>query len=183
MYSYIKGVVKEINHNSITLENNQIGYLIIVPNPFSYKIDELVLVYTYLYVKEDRFDLFGFSSIEGRKLFLLLLSVNGIGPKSALSILAYDNIDKINKGINDKDVKFLTKFPGIGTKSAEQIILDLKGKIITSNSFENTHSKEDAISALIALGYKEKDALNMLKNIDDSLSVDSMIKLALRKLN
>lgn len=182
MYGYIKGIVRKINPTHIIVENNDIGYLIVVPNPYIYKLESIVTVYTYHYVREDQISLFGFVSEEAKELFIRLISVSGIGPKSALSILATDDINSVIMAIENSNVKFLTKFPGIGTKSAQQIILDLKGKLVYEEVLVRFGALEDAEKALLALGYNKKEIDKVLKNIDHNLSVEAIIKEALKKI-
>ena len=185
MYSYIKGQIKEIEPKNIILESNNIGYEIIVPNPYSYSVsDKIITVYIYHYLKEDLELFYGFSKKEEKDLFLKLLSVSGIGPKSALSILASASCSEIIKAIDESNQAFLKKFPGIGAKASAQIILDLKGKL-TLNKENNISSEKEAdlLEALISLGYQRKEITNVLKEIDLSLDTSSIIKLCLLKLN
>ena len=170
MYAYIKGVVQEINPTNIVLENNNIGYELIVPNPYNYIINEEVIVYISQQVREDSNTLYGFRTIDQKKVFLLLLKVKGVGPKSALAILAGASSEEITNAIENSDVNYMTKFPGIGKKSAQQIILDLKGKIefITDNEIQSKQQKSqvvDAVLALEALGYSKKELLKIEKKL------------------
>ncbi|MFA6692800.1 MAG: Holliday junction branch migration protein RuvA, partial [Acholeplasmataceae bacterium] len=130
MYAYIKGIITEIKPSYIVLDHEGIGYLILSPNPYSYQMGSEIKVYIYQHVREDIMALYGFHTNEARDLFIRLISVSGIGPKSAMSLLASDRIDDIVLAIEEGNIKFLTKFPGIGIKSAQQIVLDLKGKLI-----------------------------------------------------
>lgn len=182
MYGYIKGIVKEIKPTHIILDNSGIGYLIIVPNPYLYNLEEEVLVYTYHHVREDISSLYGFVSSEAKELFLKLISVSGIGPKTGLSIMAADDINSVYLAIENSDVKFLTKFPGIGNKTAQQIILDLKGKLVKEETLVSFKELEDASKALLSLGYSKREINKVLKNIDSSLSVEEIIKEALNKI-
>ena len=185
MYSYIKGQIKEIEPKNIILESNNIGYEIIVPNPYSYSVsDKIITVYIYHYLKEDLELFYGFKTKSEKDLFLKLLSVSGIGPKSALSILASAQVEDIINAIDNSNQAFLKKFPGIGAKASAQIILDLKGKLSleSANNFVN-EKENDCIEALISLGYPRKEITNVLKEIDLSLDTSSIIKLCLLKLN
>ncbi len=180
MYSYLKGKITEIEPTYITLENNNIGYLIISPNPFSYHLNEEVTIYVHHYLREDIDNLYGFHSKLERSLFIDLISVSGIGPKSALAILSLGEPEKVLLAIENSDVKFLTKFPGIGPKSAQQIILDLKGKLVKD---ENITKKDDEVSeALRALGYSNREITKAIKNIDENLNIEDKIKKALGAL-
>lgn len=182
MYAYIKGIIKEIEPSYVVLDNNGVGYLLITPNPYKYKLENETIIYTYHYVREDINNLYGFENNEYKKLFIKLIGVSGIGPKSALSILATDDIDSVIYAIESGDVKLLTKFPGIGTKTAQQIILDLKGKLTLSDELFRFEHLEDAEAALLALGYSKKDISKVLKGIDHNLSVEEIIKEALKKI-
>lgn len=182
MYGYLKGVIKEVKPTHVILENNDIGYIIIVPNPYIYNLEDKVIIYTYHHIREDIFNLYGFISVEAKDLFIKLISVSGIGPKTALSIMAADNIDEVVVAIENSDLKFLTKFPGIGKKTASQIILDLKGKLVKEEELITFGNMDDAKSALLALGYSTREVTRVLKNIDSSLDVEEIIKQALSNI-
>lgn len=182
MYAYVKGVVTLIKPNYIVVENHGVGYLILSPTPYNYKLNQEVHVYTHHYVKEDINALYGFKSLESKDLFLRLISVSGIGPKSALSILASDQITEIIMAIESSDVKFLTKFPGIGPKSAQQIILDLKGKLVTDELEPTSIQESDVAQALSALGYSKAEIKKVVAKIDSTNTVEQMIKEALKLL-
>lgn len=181
MYAYIKGTIKDIKPTHIVLESNDIGYLIIVSNPYQYTREELTTIYTYHHVREDVFSLYGFKSVEAKQLFERLLTVSGIGPKSALSILATENINDVVLAIENSDVKYLTKFPGIGMKSAQQIILDLKGKLVIDEKLASIEASETE-QALLALGYKKAEIKRVLKKINEEDTVENMIREALKLL-
>ncbi len=183
MYSYIKGKVTLVRPKYIVLENNGIGYEIIVSNPYNFKVsDESIIVYTYYFVREDNICLYGFETIEQKDLFLSLISVSGVGPKSALSIIASASVNDIINAINNKDALYLKKFPGVGTKSSQQIILDLCGKIDLDQKEDNT-KKNDFIDALLSLGYSNKEIIKVLDKIDLTQADSIVIKQALRLLN
>lgn len=187
MYEYIKGVITDITHNNIILENNGIGFEVIVANPYEYNINDNKKIYISQQVREDSNTLYGFKSKEEKKVFLLLLKVKGVGPKSALAILAGATSEEIIMAIDNSDVEYMTKFPGIGKKSAQQIILDLKGKIdfISENNVGKKQQNvylSDAILALEALGYSKKELTKVEKqllsyNFD---KVDEYVKTGLK---
>lgn len=184
MYGYIKGIVTKITPKNIIVENNEIGYLIIVPNPYNYKLNEKYTVYTYQYVKEDIIDLYGFFSYDEKDLFLKLISVSGIGPKSALSILATGSVAEVVKAIENHNDAYLRKFPGIGQKASMQIILDLKGKVnYEANSVPLDNKFEDVEGALLALGYNKKEISKILAKLDPSLDEGKLVKEALKLLS
>ena len=131
MYEYIKGKVVAVHPAYIVLEIANIGYQISMGNPYRYSsyLEQEVTVYTHLAIREDAHTLYGFSRLEEKLLFLKLLSVSGIGPKSALAIMANDDHEGLIFAVEHDDVTYLTKFPGVGKKTAQQMILDLKGKV------------------------------------------------------
>ncbi len=178
MYAYMFGKVTGLEPSYIEFECNDIGYLIKVANPYLFELGSFIKVYLYQKVSEDAIDLYGFSTKEEKELFIKLISVNGIGPKSALSILATGQVDDIANAIESNDVKYLMRFPGIGQKASQQIILDLKGKleIVPQIVSVNSEVKE----ALIALGYKPKDVDKVISKLDGSKPTGELIKEALR---
>lgn len=185
MYDYIKGKVVEIKNNSIVVDNNEIGYLIYVSNPYSFEMGETYQVYIYQQIKEDEHSLFGFKTREEKELFLKLISVKGLGCKMALPILAVGSTDGIMDAIERENILYLKKFPKIGEKLARQIILDLKGKlefIGTGITDEEVKEEEELKEALIALGYKEKEIKAVIGKVDHSKKVEDQIKEALKLL-
>jgi len=180
MYGYIKGKVTEIESNYIILENNNIGYLVFTASPYSFNINEDYKIYIYQNVKEDEISLYGFKSKEEKELFLKLIDVKGLGPKMALPIIATNNINDVIEAIEKSDVNYLKKFPKIGDKVARQIILDLKGKLITSEN-EKVDNNEELVEALEALGYKKQDVKKILPNIKED-KIENQIKEALKLL-
>ena len=183
MYASISGIVKLIKPSYIVVENQGIGYLVVAPNPYVYHLDQDVTIHIHHYVREDINTLYGFPTLEAKELFIKLIGVSGIGPKSALSILATDQINDVVMAIEEGHIKVLTKFPGIGMKSAQQIILDLKGKLI--DSFEDQlipTQQNDAHDALLALGYSKTEVSKVLKKINLDQPVEIMVKEALKLL-
>jgi len=183
MYSYINGVVKEIESNYIVLDNNGIGYLIYTANPYSFNMDEEYKVYLYQYVKEDEISLYGFKSREEKNMFLKLISVKGLGCKMALPMIALGSPEGIIDAIERENILYLKKFPKIGDKVARQIILDLKGKLATADETPSKANDFDELSsALKSLGYKQADINKVLKNIDPCDEIEEQIKEALKLL-
>ncbi|HAC3176609.1 TPA_asm: Holliday junction branch migration protein RuvA [Listeria innocua] len=197
MYDYIKGIVKTITPEYIVVEAGQIGYQIITGNPFSFQRLEgtEAQVFLYQHVREDNISLFGFQSTEERYLFKKLLSVSGIGPKSALAIIASGDVVPLITAIESEDDVYLTKFPSVGKKTARQIILDLKGKLadvvaseIVYKAAENdivtglSPQLEEAVLALEALGYSTRELKKVIPKMakENDLTSDAYIKLALR---
>ena len=193
MYEYITGTIEYICPEYIVLDHNGIGYPIITPNPYKFKMDGNVQkVFTYLHVREDAHTLYGFLTREEKAFFLKLINVSGIGPKSALAILASGSPEQIATAIEQENEKLLTTFPGVGKKTARQMILDLKGKLAefqpltvddSASAEADTDNRElaEALLALESLGYSYRE-IQRVKPIlqKEKLSVDEYIKLALQ---
>ncbi|MBR3049587.1 MAG: Holliday junction branch migration protein RuvA [Bacilli bacterium] len=184
MFDYIIGKVTDIKNNSIVLENNEIGYLIYVSNPYSYEFDIKTKVYIYEHIREDEDSLYGFKTYEEKELFLKLINVKGLGPKMALPILATGSISGIIDAIERENILYLKKFPKIGEKLARQIILDLKGKLVLSSDVDNSanQNEEELKEALLALGYKEKEIKKVITSVNKDNSLEEQIKEALKLL-
>ena len=180
MFSYLRGIITEIKANYVTLDVHDVGYQLYTPNPYIFELNQSATLYTYQKVAEDALTLYGFPSVEARDLFLKLISVNGIGPKSANAILAAGSVEAITTAIESGNSKFLQKFPGIGPKASQQIILDLKGKVDLSADMVITDHLKDVEEALVALGYSSKEIKKVLAKIDQSKSTQDMIKEALK---
>ena len=179
MYSYIIGKVVEQEAAYITLESNNIGYLIYTGNPYSFELDKEYKVYLYNKVGEDENTLYGFKTKEEKDLFLKLISVKGLGCKMALPMLATGTINGIVDAIERENILYLKKFPKIGEKVARQIILDLKGKLVTTNE---PLVNDDLVLALEALGYKTIDIKKVIPNVNKQETLENQIKEALRLL-
>ena len=181
MYGYIKGIVTEIESSYIILENNNIGYLIYVANPYSFQIDNEYKVYTYTQIKEDEHLLYGFKEKEEKELFLKLISVIGLGCKMALPILATGSISGIADAIDRENILYLKKFPKIGDKVARQIILDLKGKLTVSGNV-SVNNNNELVDVLLSLGYKNPEIKKVIPNVKQDLSLEEQVKEALKLL-
>ena len=181
MYSYLKGTVTEIDSTSITLDVNNVGYLIYTANPYEFIIDKEYKVYLYQYVREDEISLYGFKTTEDRELFLKLISVKGLGCKMALPMLATGSVDGIMDAIERENILYLKKFPKIGDKVARQIILDLKGKLASKVEVVNKNLDE-LTEVLKGLGYKAPDIKKILPSIDDTKDINNQVKDALKLL-
>lgn len=189
MYQYISGALKEVTPLHITVDVQGIGYLIHAPNPFRFEgsINENVTVYTELIVREDSHTLYGFKTMEEKELFLSLLKVTGIGPKSALAILAASAPREVIQAIDNEDQAYMQKFPGVGKKTASQIILDLKGKLTPGEEVSvssGAHFIKEAMLALEALGYSKRELSKINKKLSgqDVSSVDDAVKQGLKLL-
>ncbi|WP_434813858.1 Holliday junction branch migration protein RuvA [Bacillus halotolerans] len=199
MIEFVKGTIDYVSPQYIVIENGGIGYKIFTPNPFIYKERSQETIFTYHHVREDAFLLYGFSTREEKALFTKLLNVTGIGPKGALAILGSGDPGAVIQAIENEDEAFLVKFPGVGKKTARQIILDLKGKLadVVPEMIENLFNHEErlekqtaetaleeALEALRVLGYAEKEIKKVLPHLkeDIGLTTDQYVKKALQKL-
>ena len=181
MYDYLIGKVSDIESNYISLENNGIGYLIYTASPYSFEIGSECKIYLYQNVKEDEISLYGFKSKDERDLFLKLISVKGLGPKMALPILASGSINGIADAIERENILYLKKFPKIGDKVARQIILDLKGKLVSKKDVV-VNSNDELVEALKALGYKQADINKIIPQVNKDSNIEEQIKESLRLL-
>lgn len=181
MFDVIEGKVIDIEVNYVCISTSGIGFKVFVPNPYSFKLDEEVKVYLHNQIKEDEYSLYGFKSKEERNIFLKLINVKGLGPKIALPILAGSTVEGLMDAIERENVLYLEKFPKVGEKLARQIILDLKGKLVSK---ENSSSgvNDELVEVLLSLGYKRPDINRVVKDVDGSLSIESQIKEALKLL-
>jgi len=185
MYDYIKGTVTCLKNNAIVLDNNGVGYLIYVSNPYSFEVGQEYKVFIYQKVAEDENSLYGFKTNEEKDLFLKLISVKGLGCKMALPILAIGSINGIMDAIERENVLYLKKFPKIGDKLAKQIVLDLKGKlefIGVGISEDEVTTENELKEVLIGLGYKEKELKPVLAKVNTSLPIEEQVKDALKLL-
>lgn len=200
MYAYIKGEIADISEDNLVLECNNIGYNIRIPLSVAKRlpgIGAFVKIYTYTSVREDAFQLFGFLSRDDLEIYKKLIAVNGIGPKGALSILSAMSADDLRLAIISGDAKAIAKAQGVGNKSAERIILELKDKIALKISYEenadfipaddlseNSTAKNEAIEALVALGYTPTEAVKAVKQLTITEEMDSgvILKQALKMI-
>lgn len=185
MYDYIKGTVTNIEPNTITLECGGIGYLLKTPNPYSFKEGVNLQVFVYQHVREDLIELYGFHTQDEKRMFIKLINVKGLGPKGAQAILAASTVSEIIVAIENGDPAYFKKFPGIGTKGSQQIILDLKGKLdFSKDETKNSEDLTNLISALKALGYNSSEIKSITKDfkVSDYPSLGDAVKAALKKL-
>lgn len=194
MFAYIKGTLEIKGNDYVVIDVNGVGYKIFAPLTTIERLGEIggtVKVHTHYHVREDNISLYGFSSLEELRMFELLISVSGVGAKSANTILANVSPSKFALSVITNDVKELTKLPGIGAKSAQRIILELKDKLKSEEAIAETDfeikiatSKDsngsEAIAALQVLGYPVKEATKAVSSVDTTgLSVEEIIKKAL----
>ena len=194
MYYYTKGTLVQKSDNYIVVDANGVGYMIYTSLNSMQNTGEIgkkITIYTYLHVREDVMDLFGFTTIEEKNMFMQLISVSGVGPKAALSILSVTTPAKFAVAVITNDVKTITKASGVGPKMAQRVILELKDKMKTDEleiDLEDesddilSDNRSEAISALVVLGYSSNDAQKAVKGIDGTLSVEEIIKKALAGL-
>ncbi|WP_088007227.1 Holliday junction branch migration protein RuvA [Indiicoccus explosivorum] len=196
MYDYIKGVITRVTPEYVTVEQGGIGWQIFTPNPYVFhSTDSEQQVFLHQHIREDASLLFGFKSIEQRDLFRKLISVSGIGPKGALAILASGQPSHVIDAIEREDDAFLTKFPGVGKKTARQMILDLKGKlkdlyegfgeapVQPEPQSEVRAELEEAMLALGALGYSEREINKVKPKLEEfDLDTEGYMKQALQIL-
>ena len=180
MYEYLKGKIINQESNYIVLDNNGIGYLIYVANPYYFELNKEYTIYVYQYVREDEITLYGFKEKQEKNLFLKLIEVKGVGCKMALPMFATGSIDGITDAIERENILYLKKFPKIGEKVAKQIILDLKGKLNTSVVGKSKEDFNELIDVLKGLGYKLPDINKILPQIKENLSIEEQIKEALK---
>ncbi len=182
MYGYIKGIVTEIESNYIILENHDVGYLIYVANPYSFKLNDHYTVFTYTKVGEEEYTLYGFQTREQKELFLKLISVKGLGPKMAMPIIATGTFTSIADAIENNNLNYLKKFPKIGDKVARQMVLDLKGKLNAMNTglFAKEDFTNELMEVLLGLGYKQADIKKVLNKVNPDLSLENQVKEALK---
>lgn len=197
MYAYIKGTLEEKAKDSIVIEVSGIGYKIYISEHTMSKLPELgetVKVYTHYYVREDNISLYGFLSNEELKMFELLLQVSGIGAKTAIAMLSNITPSQFAIAIISNDIKTLTKIPGIGNKSAQRIVLELKDKLKTEDAITkneeiieenaiNSESADEALQALQILGYNKSEITKVFDKADiKGMSTEEIIKVALKYL-
>lgn len=195
MYDYIKGRLTKIIAKFIVVEAGGLGYIIYVANPYSFSdsVNQDVQIYVHHVVREDAHLLFGFHTDDEKDVFLKLISVSGIGPMTALAIVAVDDNEGLVNAIDTSDIKYLMKFPKIGKKTAQQMILDLAGKFVETPVENGKASKaksvaineplDEAMEALLALGYKASE-LKKIKAFFEGTNetAEQYIKSALKML-
>ncbi len=184
MYYYLHGMVTMHIEDKIVVECNGIGFECLVAHPDDFPIGETMFVFTSHYLHDDEQYLIGFRTLEQRRIFLKLTSVSGVGPKTALSLLASTSVDRLKKAIDESDQSFLVRLPGIGKKTASQIILDLRGKLVEAPSKETDAEVALAYDGLKNLGFQVREIDEAFSQIPErGLKVDEYMTRALRILN
>ena len=203
MISFIKGYIAETTENSVILETDSIGYEIFMTGPAieeTSRMQDKIKIYTYFHVREDAMQLYGFLSRDDLEMFRLLLNVNGIGPKAAMGVLAAITADELRFAVLSDDVKTISRAPGIGKKTAQKLILELKDKLKLEDAFEKKldhqernlsladtslrDSRQEAVEALTALGYSSTNALRAVRQVSEETGddVEAILKAALKQL-
>lgn len=205
MIAFIKGELEYISEDSIIVESGGIGYEVRVPLTVMQQlpgVGQTVRIHTYLYVREDALNLYGFATREDLEIFKLLITVNGVGPKAALGILSTITPDDLRFAILADDAKAIAKAPGIGAKTASKLILELKDKLKLEDAFEARMRapetqitmalgitdvatvRNEAVQALVALGYSNTDALKVVRQVEitDTMDVEAVLKQCLKKM-
>ncbi len=185
MISYLKGEVLGADDKSLTILINNIGYEVLCPLPALAisKINEEREFFVYTHVREDQITLFGFENLEEKEVFKKLMSVSGIGPRSALAMLSVATTSNIIRGIESGDVNNFPKVPGVGKKTLEKMIVELKGKFDNVLISDETEDMRNAKLALESLGYNMRDISTALSKLHPDLDMNSLIKEALKILS
>ena len=202
MIAYIKGELVETLPGSVIVDVNGIGYRVYISGREAEdltRIGRQIKLHTYFHVKEDGMQLYGFRRRDDLEVFSLLLGVSGIGPKAALGILTVFSADDLRFAVLAEDAKTISKAPGIGTKTAKKLILELKDKLDLEDAFEQKlanqsaagipetegdNQLQEAVQALVALGYPNTDALRAVKKVEgaETMDVETLLKAALKKM-
>ncbi|MCI8895972.1 MAG: Holliday junction branch migration protein RuvA [Lachnospiraceae bacterium] len=201
MYSYIKGELVEIAQDTIVVENHGIGYNIRIPGSIIDSLEGVgqeVKIYTYTYVREDAMLLYGFLTRDDLMVFKLLIGVSGIGPKGALAILSVMTPDDLRFAVLADDDKTIAKAPGIGKKTAQRLIIELKDKLSLADTFVEQEARElasgagakgtvrqEAVEALVALGYSSGEAMKAVNGVEisEETTVEEVLKASLRQMS
>lgn len=204
MIAFLRGIVEDMTESSLVLDVQGIGYEVMVPEQLLSSISGTgreLKVYTYMQVREDAVVLFGFLTKDDLSMFRMLIGVNGVGPKAGLAILSALGADDLRFAILSDDAKKIARTPGIGAKTAQKIILELKDKLDLQDAFEKKLAAptagveaaaaaagnrvvQDAVEALVALGYGSTEALKAVRAVspDESMEVEAVLKAALKHL-
>ena len=191
MIAYLKGKLAYIQEESVIVDVGGVGYEVLCANPFAFQssLNKELFIFTYHHVRDDLQQLFGFKDEDEKYLFTKLISVSGIGPKSAIGILSSAQVNEFIAAVETEDEKYLTQFPGVGKKTARQIILDLKGKLsshmtleeISGTTVGDSFVVSEVKEALKSLGYSEREMKQVLQQLqkENITETDEAIKKAL----
>lgn len=192
MIAHLAGKVTEKDLNTIIVDVHGVGYEMVVsaPDAENTNVDDEVKFYTYHAVRENGEDLYGFSSLAAKRLFQMLISVNGVGPKAAMAILSLSTPEEVRNAIANDDIAFISKASGVGKKSAERVIVDLRDKVGLPSHYGRSEAfvthpqkgpEDEALDALIALGFPLKEATAALSEVDPNLPVEERVRAALKQ--
>jgi Holliday junction DNA helicase RuvA len=201
MFSYLKGELTEIYTDHIVVETGGIGYMLVISGQAMTELPSVgsdIKVYTYLYLREDILMLYGFLDRDELDVFKLLIGVSGIGPKGAIGILSALTPDDLRFAVLSGDAKAISKAPGIGAKTAQRVVLELKDKLSLEDAFEKKQEntarvlgnasgssvKNDAVLALTALGYSSSESLKAVSKVEisEEMDVEDVLKAALKRM-
>lgn len=200
MIAFLKGQVEEIEEGRAVLDVNGVGYAVLISGRDAQQLSgrkAMVKLHTYLQVREDAMVLFGFLEREDLQMFQMLLAVNGVGPKAALGILSAMTANELRFAILAGDAKTISRAPGIGNKTAQKMILELKDKVDLADTFESASAQtqeaigpdtsvaaNDAVQALIALGYPGSEALKAVRSVavTDEMDTEDILRAALKRM-
>ncbi len=185
MIGKIKGVLSSVEGNVGLIETpGGVSYEVyLTPNLLSKKIGSVMDIRSYLQVRDDAFVLFGFESVDQHHFFKLLLSVSGVGPKTAFNVVSHTRVNELLQAVKENDVEYFTQVPGLGKKTSMKIILELSQKVKSEFKFNQMNMSDDdktVIEALVALGYKTQEAKNLFSKLPKDLSIEEKIKHALK---
>ncbi len=181
MIYFLRGVIHQVDNDSVVIDVNDVGYQVLVSHVVNYEVGQKVLLYTYNVVREDENYLIGFSDVEERNVFLSLIKVKGLGPKTVIGALSATTPQDVINAISSNNVAFLKKLPGLGAKAAGQIILDLKGELTGSKG--NPKQYEEVYDALKSLGFKGAAIDRVLATINEpNATTEDVLRIALSRL-
>lgn len=191
MIAHIRGRVEEKFASNLIIDVAGVGYEVAVPlGDFeAVSLDDTIKLYTYHHIREQSEDLYGFSSLAAKKIFELLISVQGVGPKAALAILSLGATENVRNAIASSDSTFIAKASGVGKKTAERVVVDLSDKVGLPTHYgrrdepvqTEINTNDEALEALMALGYSLADATKALDGIDQNLTTSERVRAALKK--
>lgn len=185
MIAHLTGTILTLNDKYVILETAGVGYRVFATAEtlLKHRLGEIISLWINHIVREDAQELYGFETTSDQELFELLRGVSGIGPKSALGVMNVATIGTISRAVHTNDVSYLTKISGIGKKTAEKIILELRDNLPEADLHSTDPSSHDVIDALIALGYSESQSREALRSLDATLDTQTKIRQALQSLS
>jgi len=183
MIGYLEGVVKYKTQGKIILFAGGIGFTVFLPSNISLLENRQATLYIHTHLREDNLALFGFKTPKDLDIFELLITVSGVGPKIALAMLSYSSEEKIKKAISESNLAFFSSISGVGKKTAQKIILDLKSKIGKGDvNMSNLEGNSELIDSLLSLGFQKGEISSIYGEIDTALPLGAQVKLALKLL-